>query len=132
MVKELIKRKPVLIGVITVIAFYVVSNILSNLNATLPTFLAIGIVVGFMVGEDFKTGAINSALFGAIGAVIISLILVVTYILYGYGAYLGYVAQGLVISFVLYVVTAIVGGLIGTQVKIESDSIEAEPVEQSE
>lgn len=132
MVKELIKRKPVLIGVITVIAFYVVSNILSNLNATLPAFLAIGILVGFMVGEDFKTGAINGALFGAIGAVIISLILIVTYTLYGYGAYLGYVAEGLLISFVMYVVTAIVGGLIGTQVKIESDSIEAEPVEQSE
>jgi len=131
MVKELIKRKPLLIGIITVIAFYVVSNILSNLEATLTAFLAIGILVGFMVGEDFKTGAINGALFGVIGAVIISLILVVTYTLYGYGAYIGYILQGLLISFIMYVVTATVGGLIGTQVKIESDSREPEPEDVS-
>lgn len=131
MVKEMIKRKPLLIGVVTVIAFYVVSNILSNLDATLMAFLATGILVGFMVGEDFKTGAVNGALFGVISAAIISLILVVTYTLYGYGAYLGYIAQGLLISFVLYVVAAVVGGIIGTQVKIESDSKVAEPEDAS-
>ena len=131
MVKELIKRRPLLIGIITVIAFYVVLNILSNLDATLGAFLAIGILVGFMVGEDFKAGAINGALFGVIGAVIISLILVVTYTLYGYGAYLGYIVQGLLISFIMYVVVATIGGLIGTQVKIESDSREPEPEDES-
>jgi len=131
MVNEMIKRKPLLIGVVTVIAFYVVSNILSNLDAALTAFLAIGILVGFMVGEDFKTGAVNGALLGAIGGVIISLILVVTYTLYGYGAYLGYIAQGLLISFVLYLVAAVIGGLIGTQVRAESVSKVTEPEDVS-
>lgn len=132
MVKEMIKRKPLLVGVVSVIAFYVVSNIMSNLDAALTAFLAIGIMVGFMVGEDFKIGAVNGALFGVIGAVIISLILVVTYTLYGYGAYLGYIAQGLLLSFAFDVVAAVVGSLIGTQVRIESNSKVTEPENEVE
>ena len=124
MVKEMISKKPILIGVITVIAFYVVSNILSNIDAALTAFLISGILVGFMVGEDMKNGAVNGAIFGVIGAIIVSLILIVTYTLYGYGAYLGYLVQGLLISFALYVVVALIGGIIGTQIKIESDSVD--------
>lgn len=124
MVKEMIKRNPLIIGLITVIAFYIVTNILTSLNATIAVFLATGILVGFMVGENLKTGVINGALFGVIGAIILSIILVITYVLYGYGAYLGYVASGLLIAFAMYVIVAIIGGLIGAQVKIESDKKE--------
>ncbi len=120
----MISKKPILIGVITVIAFYLVSNILSNIDAALTAFLITGILVGFMVGEDMKNGAVNGAIFGVIGAAIVSLILVVTYTLYGYGAYLGYLVQGLLISFVLYVVVALIGGVIGTQIKLESETVD--------
>jgi Na+/proline symporter len=131
MVKEMIKRNPLIIGLVTVIAFYVVTNVLSNLNATITTFLAIGILVGFMVGENYKTGAINGALFGVIGALIVAIILVITYTLYGYGAYLGLVAPGLLLSFVFNVIVAIVGGVIGAQVRIEIDSNDAAPEDKS-
>jgi hypothetical protein len=127
MVKEMIKRKPLIIGLITVIAFYVVTNILSSLDATITTFLAIGILVGFMVGENYLAGAINGALFGVIGALIVALILVVTYTLYGYGAYLGLIATQLIISCVLYIIVAVVGGVIGAQVRIETDSKDVAP-----
>lgn len=122
MVKEMIKRKPILIGVVTVIAFYVVSNIISNVDTALSAFLAIGILVGFMVNKDFKYGAINGLIYGVIGALIVILMLITTYTLYGYGAYLGYLAQGLLVSFALYVIVAVIGGVIGSQIKIGSDS----------
>ncbi|MTK63745.1 MAG: hypothetical protein F8N15_04285 [Methanobacterium sp.] len=131
MVKEMIKRKPLIIGLITVIAFYVVTNILSTLDATIATFLAIGIMVGFMVGENYKTGAINGALFGVIGALIVALILVITYTLYGYGAYLGLIASGLLMSCALYIIVAVVGGVIGSQVRIESESKKVVPEDKS-
>lgn len=120
MVNELISKKPILIGVITVIAFYVVSNILSNLDVALTAFLAVGILVGFMVGNDIKKSAVNGVIFGIIGAAIISLILVMTYTLYGYGAYLGYIVSGLLISFALYVIVAVIGAVIGSQITIGS------------
>lgn len=126
MVKEMISKKPILIGVITVIAFYAVSNILSNIDGALTAFLAIGILVGFLVGKDIKNGLVNGAIFGVIGGIIISLILVITYTLYGYGAYLGYIVQGLLISFALYVVVALIGGIIGNQIRKE---FESKPVE---
>lgn len=38
MIKDLIKWRPIIIGVVIVVAFYVVSNIISCLNTMLPDF----------------------------------------------------------------------------------------------
>lgn len=121
MIKDLFKWKPIIIGVIMMIAFYAVSSIISGLNITLPAFLLVAIFVGFMVGGQIKDGAINGTIFGLLAGVVISLFMVITYVVEGYGAYLGFVLNSLLVFFVLEIIIAAAGGLLGALVRRESE-----------
>ena len=88
MVKEMIKWKSIIIGIFIAIALYAVSNILSGLNITLIDFLLAGIAVGLWLGVHIKDGALNGTIFGFIGGVIVTLIILINhYALSGYGSY---------------------------------------------
>ena len=76
MIKKMIRWKPLIIGVIFLLTFYVVSNIISGINISLIGFLLAGTAVGFMVGGNIKDIAINGAIFGVIGGVIVTLLLI--------------------------------------------------------
>ena len=86
---DVIKGKPIIIGIFIVLAFYVVSNIISGLNISLIDILLAGLAVGFMVGGSVKDSAINGAIFGVIGGVILTLILLLMYSLAGYSSIIG-------------------------------------------
>lgn len=123
MMKDLIKWRPIIIGIIIVIALYIVSNIINGQNTLITDFLLTGIAVGFMVGGEIKYGAINGAIFGLIGGIITTLILVVMFSLEGYGSYLGVLLINLLLYLVAEIIVAVVGGILGTLIKAESEKL---------
>lgn len=122
MMKDLIKWRPIIIGIIIVIALYIVSNIINGQNTLITDFLITGIAVGFMIGGEIKYGAINGAIFGLIGGVITTLFLIVMFSLEGYGSYLGVLLINLLLYLVAEVIVAVVGGILGSLIKAESKS----------
>lgn len=123
MMKDLIKWRPIIIGIIIVIALYIVSNIINGQNTLITDFLITGIAVGFMIGGEIKYGAINGAIFGLIGGVITTLFLVVMFSLEGYGSYLGVLLINLLLYLVAEVIVAVVGGILGSLIKAESEKL---------
>lgn len=123
MMKDLIKWRPIIIGIIIVIALYIVSNIINGQNTLITDFLITGIAVGFMIGGEIKYGAINGAIFGLIGGVITTLFLVVMFSLEGYGSYLGVLLINLLLYLVAEVIVAVVGGILGSLIKVESEKL---------
>lgn len=123
MMKDLIKWRPIIIGIIIVIALYIVSNIINGQNTLITDFLITGIAVGFMIGGEIKYGAINGAIFGLIGGVITTLFLVVMFSLEGYGSYLGVLLINLLLYLVAEVIVAVVGGILGSLIKEESEKL---------
>lgn len=123
MMKDLIKWRPIIIGIIIVIALYIVSNIINGQNTLITDFLVTGIAVGFMIGGEIKYGAINGAIFGLIGGVITTLFLVVMFSLEGYGSYLGVLLINLLLYLVAEVIVAVVGGILGSLIKVESEKL---------
>lgn len=120
MINDLVKWRPIFIGVIVVLALYLISSLLSGANTTLSDFLIASIAVGFMVGGKIKDGAINGAIFGVISGIIITLVMVVMYTLQGYGAYLSYMESSLVLYLIIEIVIAVIGGILGSLVKLEA------------
>lgn len=123
MMKDLIKWRPIIIGIIIVIALYIVSNIINGQNTLITDFLITGIAVGFMIGGEIKYGAINGAIFGLIGGVITTLFLIVMFSLEGYGSYLGVLLINLLLYLVAEVIVAVVGGILGSLIKAESKKL---------
>jgi len=121
LIDNLIRWKPIFIGVIIVLALYIISRLLSGLNTTLSDFfLLVSTVVGFMVGGKIKNGMINGAISAVIAGVIVTLIMVAMYILQGYGAYLSYMAYSLVLYLVIEIIVGVIGGILGSLVKVET------------
>ncbi len=120
MINDLIKWRPIFIGIIIVLGLYLISSLLSGSNTTLSDFLIVSIAVGFMVGGKIKNGAINGVIFGAIAGVIVTLVMLAMYTLQGYGAYLSYMAYSLVLYLVIEIIIAVIGGLLGSLIKIEA------------
>lgn len=123
MMKDLIKWRPIIIGIIIVIALYIVSNIINGQNTLITDFLITGIAVGFMIGGEIKYGAINGAIFGLIGGIITTLFLVVMFSLEGYGSYLGVLLINLLLYLAAEVIVAVVGGILGSLIKVESEKL---------
>lgn len=121
MINDDIQWKPVVIGIIIAIAFYIVSDIVSGQNFILSTFLLAGIAVGFMVGTDIKRGAINGAITGVIAGIIAMVIVVAMYSMYGIGsAVIGALMGTFLTYLIIEVVLAIIGGVLGSIIKKES------------
>lgn len=120
MIDNQIRWKPIFIGVIIVLALYIISNLLSGSNTTLSDFLLVSTVVGFMVGGKIKNGLINGAIFGVIAGVIVTLIMVALYLLQGYGAYLSYMTYSLVLYLVIEIIIGVIGGILGSLIKVEA------------
>lgn len=116
----MIEIRPIIIGIITVIALYIVS-IFTGSNTQLIDLMLAGIAVGFIIGKDIKVAAINSGVFGVIGGIILTIILVILYYIKGYGSVLGAVVTDLLILLVLGIVVAVVGGVLGALIKLESE-----------
>jgi len=117
----MIEIRPIIIGIVTVIALYIVSNILSGLNISLIDLMLAGIAVGFIIGKDIKVAAINSGVFGVIGGVILTILLIIMYYVAGYGSVLGSAVNTLLIYLALGIVVAVVGGVLGALIKLEAE-----------
>jgi hypothetical protein len=136
MIKELIKLKPLIIGIIIAVTLYIVSDIISGQSILLPSFILAGIALGFMVGGNIKNGvlenhrfsehqnivlgAINGALLGIIGGLIVSAILIAMMYLQGYSEYMGSIISTVVLYIGLEIVMGAVGGVFGSLIKTES------------
>ncbi len=127
MIKEIVKWKPISIGIILVVTLYVISDLISGVSILLPAFLLAGIVVGFIINENEKNGAINGAILGLIGGLIVNVFLIVYYYYLGYGDYISSILLYSVMNVVLQIVVAAVGGVLGSLIKTES--VKNRPVE---
>jgi len=117
---EIIKRNPLIIGIAIILSLYVIGDMLTGVSLLLPAFLLAGIVVGFMVNEDLKTGAINGAILGLISSVIINVILITMMYLQGYGNYIGSILLFNVIYLVIEIVICAFGGVLGFLIHSET------------
>lgn len=116
----MIQKRPVVIGIAIIAVLYLIS-LVSGQSLLFPSFLMTGIIVGYMVGGSPKNGAINGAIFGLIAAIIVTLLMTIILYLQGAAAYLGLIASTLLVYFIVEVVVAVVGGVIGTFVKAEAE-----------
>jgi hypothetical protein len=131
-IKEILKPRPVIIGVAMVLTLYVISDIISGISLVLPAFLLAGIAVGFMINETEKNGAINGVMLGLIGGLIVNGILILMMFLQGYGDYLVSIISTCLIYLVLEIVIAAVGGVFGSLIRCEFDKSEIEEDEPDE
>jgi hypothetical protein len=116
---EIIKRRPLMIGVGLLIVTYFTLYI-SAVNLIFPSFLLAAIVVGFMVNEDIKTGAVNGAILGAFGGIIINAFFLIMMYLQGYGDYLTSGVLSYLLYFVIEVILGAVGGVLGFYIQTET------------
>jgi len=116
---EIIKRRPLMIGVGLLIVTYFTLYI-SAVNLIFPSFLLAAIIVGFMVNENIKTGAVNGAILGAVGGIIINAFFLVMMYLQGYGAYLTSGFLSYLLYFVIEVILGAVGGILGFYIQTET------------
>lgn len=119
MIKELIKLKPLLIGIILAVTLYIVSDIISGQSILLVSFIMAGIAVGFMIG-NIKNGVINGALLGLLGGAIVSSILLVMMYVQGYGDYLSMMTGTIFLYIGLEILMSAIGGVFGSLIKLES------------
>jgi fructose-specific phosphotransferase system IIC component len=116
---EIIKWRPSLIGALIVASTYMVANF-SGESILFSSFLLGGIIVGYMVNESWKTGAINGLISGVLAAVIVNLISVILLVSQGYGSYLTVILSSLALYIVMELVLSTVGGVFGFLVRSES------------
>jgi hypothetical protein len=124
---EIIKRRPLIIGIAIIFAIYIISDMISGVSLLLPSFLLAGIAVGFMIKEDLKTSAINGAVLGLISSIIVNLILIGMIYLQGYGDYIVSIILTYLIYIVMEIVVAAVGGVLGSLIRTESMPQEVQP-----
>ncbi|HML04404.1 MAG TPA: hypothetical protein VK426_01390 [Methanobacterium sp.] len=137
MIKELIKWKPLLIGIILAVTLYIVSDIISGQSILLVSFIMAGIAVGFMIGnikkgvlenhrfskhQNIVLSAINGALLGLLGGAIVSSILLATMYIQGYGDYLSMMLSTIFLYIGLEIVMSTIGGVFGSLIRLESNS----------
>lgn len=121
MFNEIIKWRPSLIGALIVAATYMVTYF-SGESILFSLFLLGGIIVGYMVNENWKKGAINGLFSGIIAALIVNLISIILLVSQGYGSYLTTILGSLAVYMVMEVVLCTVGGVFGFLVRSESQS----------
>ena len=131
MIKEIIKWRTVIIGAVIILTSYIISDI-SGVSLILPSFLLTGLVVGFIINETEKNGALNGVVLGVIGGIITNVILIVMMYLQGYGDFIVSIISTALIYLVLEIVVATVGGVFGSLLRIEFDKSEMEYEEVEE
>ena len=119
MLKEIIKWRPLLIGSLIVVTFYVVAYF-SGESLLFSSFLLGGMLVGFMINENFKSGAINGLVSGIIAAIIVNLISVIILVSQGYASYITVILSSLVVYIVMEIVLSTIGGVFGFLIRSES------------
>ncbi len=117
---EIIKRRPIIIGIAIVFSIYILSDMISGMSLLLPSFLLAGIAVGFMVDQEMKPAAINGAVFGLISSIIVNAILIGMLYLQGYGNYMTSILLTTVIYLVIEIIVGAVGGVLGSLIRSES------------
>ena len=118
--KNDIQWKPVIIGIIVALAFFIVFWVSNLLDTRLVVFLLAGIIVGFMVSSNYMKGALNGVITGVIGGIAIILLLFGYIIMQGKGAYLSLVINNYLIILVIQIILAAIGGALGSGIKAES------------
>lgn len=117
---EIIKRNPLIIGIAIILSMYVIGDMVTGVSLLLPSFLLAGIVVGFMINDDIKTGAINGVILGLISGILINVILIAMMYLQGYGNYIVSILLFNVIYLVIEIVIAAFGGVLGCLIQAET------------
>ncbi|MGZ7135486.1 MAG: DUF5518 domain-containing protein [Methanobacterium sp.] len=120
MLNEIIKWKPVIIGIVIVVSLYVLSDVISGQSILLTSFILAGIAVGFMVGGKIKNGAINGVVMGLIAGLITSILLLIILAFQGYGAYLNSMLSNVILYLVVEIFLGALGGILGTLIQAES------------
>jgi hypothetical protein len=116
---EIIKRRPLIIGIAIILVMYF-SSYVSGVDLLLPSFLLAAIAVGFMVNENIKTGAINGAVLGLVGGLIINVFFIVMLYVQGYGDYISSIIMTYLIYFVIEIIFAAIGGVLGALIQTET------------
>lgn len=116
---EIIKRNPLIIGICIILAMYVIGDVISGVSFLLPSFLFAGIVVGFMVNNNMKTGAINSAILGLISSILVNAVLISMMFLQGYGHYFTMLFLFYIVNIIIQIVISTVGGVLGSLIQTE-------------
>ncbi len=116
---EIIKRRPLIIGIAIILVMYFTSYV-SGVDLLLPSFLLAAIAVGFMVNENIKTGAVNGAVLGLVGGLIINVFFIVMLFTQGYGDYISSIIMTYLIYFVIEIIFAAVGGALGALIQTET------------
>ena len=131
MVNNTIQWRPVIIGIIIASILEFISLMSSQLIN--PAFLLAGIAVGYMIGGTAKSGAINGVIMGVIGGIISIVMLLIVYssAIAQYGSViLEYLAGTLITIFIVELVLAAVGGVLGFFIKAELDKKSVQAVEE--
>jgi Na+/proline symporter len=123
MINDMIKWKPVLIGIIIASILYVTSDIVSGQNMLLSEFLLGGIIVGFIIGGDVKKGAINGALMGLITGALVTVILLILIYSQGYAGMLEAMIGTILLYIGIEIVLGVIGGVTGSIIKSESQKV---------
>ncbi|OPX58407.1 MAG: hypothetical protein A4E25_01711 [Methanobacterium sp. PtaB.Bin024] len=116
---EIFKIRPIMISLGILLATYFTFYI-SGASLIFPSFLLAAIAVGFMVNEDIKTSAVNGAILGVIGGIIINAFFIVLMYVQGYGSYVVSGILGYLLFFVIEVIIAALGGVLGFYVQTET------------
>ncbi|BDZ70077.1 DUF5518 domain-containing protein [Methanobacterium petrolearium] len=116
---EIFKIRPIIISLGILLATYFTFYI-SGASLVFPSFLIAAIAVGFMVNEDIKTSTVNGAILGVIGGIIINAFFIILLYVQGYGAYISSGILGYLLFFVIEVIIAAFGGILGFYVQTET------------
>ncbi len=117
---EIIKRNPIIIGFCIIFSLHITGDVLSSVSLTLPAFLLAGIVVGFMVNDYHKIGAINGAVLGLISSLVLNTIVISMMYIEGYGSYFTFVLPFYVMNIVIEIVISAFGGYLGSLIQAET------------
>jgi len=132
MVKEMIQSRPVIIGTAVAVILYFVSYFLAGQNLMLPLLMLGGILVGYMVGGDFKNGLFNGTIMGVVTGIINVVLLVIMVMIQGGNTILiSALAGSLIIYLVLQIILAAAGGFFGSIIRTESE-LDRSPAEESD
>ena len=127
-----IKSRPIIIGATVSVILYFVSYLLAGLNLMFFVLMIGGMLVGYMVGGDFKNGVFNGTIMGIVAGIINVVLAIIVVLIQGASSILiSALAGTFIISIVLQIILAAAGGFFGSIIRTESE-LDRSPTEQQD
>ncbi|WP_236951154.1 DUF5518 domain-containing protein [Methanobacterium subterraneum] len=122
-VKIMIDQKVILIGTVLAVALVVVFGMLIPLVGGVIALIVAGVVVGYLVNQNIKIGAVHGALIGLFTGIIYILII------YAISGFSEKIVGGLIIyslgSIPVYILIGLGGGILGSVMKTRQQAVDA-------